>query len=388
MSRPVYLDHHATTPLDPRVMEAMRPFWREQFGNPHSVDHVYGWDAEDAVASARREIAALIGARPSEIVFTSGATEANNLALKGLAPDLRARGRTHLVVSAIEHPSVSAPAERLAAEGFALTRLAVPPSGRLSPEDLAAALRPETGLVSVQWANHEIGTVQPVAEMAALCAARGIAFHSDAAQALGKVAIDVGSAPFASLSLSAHKLHGPKGIGALYVAKPWAGRLTPVIEGGGQENGLRAGTLPVPLCVGFGAACRLSGAEREAEAARLAGLRARLLAALRAAWPELTVQGDPVHRLPGNLHLRFPGLAAAELIAALRAEVALSAGAACASARRVPSPVLRAIGLDERAAGECLRIGLGRFTTAAEIDRAAAALSGAAARLAQTQGAG
>lgn len=388
MNRPVYLDHHATTPLDPRVIDAMRPYWREDFGNPHSIDHVYGWDAEDAIAAARREVAALIGAQPSEIVFTSGATEANNLALKGLAPDLRAQGRTHLIVSAIEHPSVSAPAERLAAEGFALTRLAVPASGRLAPEALAAALQPQTGLVSVQWANHEIGTVQPIAELAALCAARGIAFHSDAAQALGKVAVDVASAPVALLSLSAHKLYGPKGIGALHVAKPWAGRLTPLIEGGGQERGLRAGTLPVPLCVGFGVACRIASAEREAEATRLGALRARLLRLLSAAMSGLIVQGDPVHHLPGNLHLRVPGMAAADLIAATRAEVALSAGAACASARRVPSPVLRAIGLDEKAGGECIRIGLGRFTTEAEIDRAATSLSAAATRLVRAHGPG
>lgn len=383
MSRPVYLDHHATTPLDPRVLEAMRPYWREEFGNPHSVDHVYGWDAEDAVADARRAIAALIGARPAEIVFTSGATEANNLALKGLAAHLRAEGRTHLIVSAIEHPSVGAPAERLEAEGFALTRLAVPASGRLAPEALAAALRPQTGLVSVQWANHEIGTVQPIAELATLCAARGIAFHSDAAQALGTIAVDVAATPLALLSLSAHKLYGPKGIGALYVARPWAGRLTALIEGGGQERGLRAGTLPVPLCVGFGAACRIAAIERAAEAARIAALRARLLAALSAALPGFIVQGDPVHHLPGNLHLRLPGVAAADLIAAVRAEVALSAGAACASAKRAASPILRAIGLDESAAGECVRIGIGRFTTAAEIDRAAAALGAAATRLAR-----
>jgi cysteine desulfurase len=369
MKRPIYLDHHATTPVDPRVVRAMEPYWSEEFGNPSSATHLYGWRAEAAVEEAREQLAAAIGAvDPREIVFTSGTTESDNLALAGIA---RARSgrRDHLVTSAIEHPAVLDTARALAAQGCSLTELPVDADGRVDPEAVRAALTDRTALVSIGAANSEIGTLQPLAEIAAVCRDAGVPFHSDAAQAVGKVPIDVRRDGVDLLSFCAHKLYGPKGIGALYVRR---GRpplsLAPLIHGGGHERGLRSGTLPVPLIVGFARAVALCLEDLEGESARLRGLRQRLFDGLSQRLPGLVaLNGDPVRRLPGNLNVSFAGAHADALLSALR-DVALSTGSACASARGEPSHVLRALGLAPERIRGAVRFGLGRGTSEAEID--------------------
>jgi cysteine desulfurase len=376
--RPAFLDHHSTTPTDPRVLSAMLPWFAGRCGNPHSVDHEWGWEAEEAVEAARRQLASALDTEPAAITFTSGATEANNLALLGLAADLKARGRTHILVSPLEHPSVAAPAAVLAASGFEVTVLPIDASGILAPGAVEAALTPRTGLVSVMAANHEIGTLQPIAEIGALCRARAVLFHSDAAQAFGKVSLTAADVDL--LTLSAHKLYGPKGIGALVVGSRARPRLRPIIHGGGQEGGLRPGTVPVPLVVGFGVAADLSCAGMAAEGSHLAGLRTRLLAGLDAAEVVYELNGDPVRRLPGNLSLRFAGIDAETLIARVRDRIAISAGSACASAERIPSRTLEAIGLDREAALSSVRLGLGRDTDATAVDLAIAALTEAVSR--------
>lgn len=357
---PVYLDHQATTPLHPRVLAAMLPYFKERYGNPHSAQHAYGWAAEAAIEEARAQIASLIGARSDEIVFTSGATEANNLAIRGVA----AASGGHVVTCATEHPCVLESCGRLAEEGRELTVLPVQPSGLIDLDRLAEALRPETALVSIMAANHEIGVVQPIAEIATLAHAQGALLHSDAAQAAGKIAVDV-TQGVDLLSLSAHKLGGPKGVGALFVRR--GVRLNPLLAGGGQERGLRAGTLPTPLCVGFGAACALAGAALPAESTRLRGLRDRLHAGLLARLPAMRLNGAPEPRLPNNLNLCFPGVDADELLIELP-ELALATGSACASASQEPSAVLRALGLSDEEIQGSIRIGLGWTTTEAEIE--------------------
>jgi cysteine desulfurase len=366
MPQPIYLDYQATTPTDPRVVEAMLPFFHDRFGNPHSRSHAYGTDAATAVETARAEVAGVIGAEAREIVFTSGATESNNLAIKGAARFLRGR-RDHVVTCATEHKCVLESCRRLADEGFAVTVLPVSASGRIDLDRLAAAITDRTALLSVMAVNNEIGVVQPLAEIGALCRARGVLFHTDAAQAVGKIPLDVASMHIDLLSISGHKLYGPKGIGALYVRRRPRVRLIPLIDGGGQERGLRSGTLPTPLCVGLGCACRIAGAEMAAESERLMRLRDRLLAALLRSLPDAAINGDTRHRVPGNLNIRLPGVDSEALIAATP-EIAVSTGSACTSASIEPSYVLRALGLDDAAARASLRIGLGRFTTEAEID--------------------
>jgi cysteine desulfurase len=383
MTAPIYLDHHATTPVDRRVLDRMLPWFSEAFGNPHSVDHAYGWAAEEAVERARREVAGLLGIDARAIIFTSGATEANNLALRGLAPALKAAGRTEILASPIEHPCVTACLAALAADGFVVRHLSVGTAGLVDPAEVARRLGPATGLVTVMAANHEIGTIQPIDEIGRLAHGAGALFHVDAAQAAGKIPLDGTEVDL--MTLSAHKLYGPKGIGALAVRRTVRPLLTPLILGGGQEGGLRSGTVPVPLAVGFGAAATLAREEMGAEAVRLAGLRDRLLDRLRAAGLPLLLHGDPVRRLAGNLNFRIDGLDAEAVIAAVRDRVALSTGAACASAERVPSPVLRAIGLDETQALAALRIGLGRGTTEQDIEDAAAALIAACRDLAASR---
>jgi len=371
VNRPIYLDHHATTPVDERVLEAMAPWWREDFGNASSATHVYGWRAEAAVEQAREQLAAAIGAAdPREIVFTSGATESDNLALAGV---LRAaRDRDHLVTTAVEHPAVLDTGRALAAQGFRTTELPVDSDGRVDPDAVAGALDARTALVSVGAANGEVGTLLPLAEIGERCRAAGVPFHSDAAQAVGKIPLDVERDRVDLLSFSAHKLYGPKGIGALYVRG--AGRrpkLAPLLHGGGHERGLRSGTLPVPLVVGFAAAVSICLEERAEESLRLAALRDRLHERLRAELPGVLLNGPVEGRLPANLNLSFEGVRADELLPTLH-DVAVSTGSACASARGEPSHVLRALGLSaERAAG-AVRFGLGRDTTEAEIDTAAA----------------
>jgi cysteine desulfurase len=367
--RPVYLDHQATTPLDPRVLEAMLPWLTGDFGNAASRQHAYGWAAESAVAAAREEVAAALGAEPREVVFTSGATESNNLAILGAARAARAKGN-HVVTSAVEHRAVLDPCRALEAEGFEVTVLAPDATGRVAASAVAAALTGRTVLVSLMAANNEVGTLNPVAEIGALCAERGVPFHSDAAQAFGKVPFGVRSG-VALASLSAHKLYGPKGVGALWVRARPRVALAPIVHGGGHERGLRSGTLNVPGIVGFGAAVKLARRELEAEGPRLAALRDRLDGAIRGALDGVTLNGHAVERLPGNLSLCFAGVDGDRLIASLR-DLAVSSGSACTTALAEPSHVLRALGVPEALAKATIRFGLGRFTTEAEVDFAAA----------------
>ena len=382
---PIYLDNQSTTRLDPRVLEAMLPYFTEHFGNPHSTSHVYGRIAAEAIERARSEVAALISADPREIVFTSGATEANNLAVKGAARFARAhprdvQTRDHIVTLPTEHKCVLESCAQLEREGFAVTYLPVEPNGLVALDKLAAALTERTLLVSVMAAHNEIGVIQPLAEIGALCRAKGVLFHSDAAQAAGKIPLDVEAMRIDLLSISGHKVYGPKGVGALYVRRRPRVRLLPLIDGGGQERGLRSGTLPTPLCVGLGHAAMIAASEMTGEAARLRGLRDRLYQGLARRVPGLGLNGDPERRLAGNLNLTFPGIEAPALIEACPT-IAISTGSACTSATVEPSYVLRALGLPDTLANSAIRIGLGRFNTAAEADFAVDALAAGAARL-------
>jgi cysteine desulfurase len=372
---PVYLDHHATTPLDPRVLDAMLPYLTERFGNPHSAQHAHGWAAEQAVDAARARVAALIGALPEEVVFTSGATEANNLAIRGV---VHASDRRHVATCVTEHPCVLETCRALRREGFEVTELPMRPDGLIDLDQLRAALRPDTALVSIMAANHEIGVLQPLAESAVPCRERGILLHTDAAQAAPWIPLDVAALGVDLMSLSAHKLYGPKGIGALYVRR--GVRLVPLFAGGGQERGLRPGTLPTPLCVGFGTACALAQAELGSDAARVRALRDRLYGGLRQAVPEIRLNGAASPRLPNNLNLCLPGIDAEDLLAELP-ELALATGAACASATQQPSPVLRALGRSDEEIQSSIRIGLGRTTTAGEVEFAIDRLASAVRRL-------
>jgi len=370
---PIYLDHHSTTPVDPRVLEAMLPFFAEDFGNAASRTHAYGWRAEAAVEIAREEIARALGAgSPAEVTFTSGATEANNLAILGVADARAARG-DHIVTSSVEHPSVLDPCAFLEERGKRVTRLPVDGHGLVDPAAVAEAIDERTVLVSIMLANNEVGVIEPLAEIGRVCAERGVPLHTDASQALGKLPVDVGELGVALLSATAHKLYGPKGIGVLWVRRRPRLRLTPLLHGGGHERGLRSGTLPVPLVVGFGEAVRLAEVEREAEARRVGELRDRLFGRLEAALPGVHRNGHPSRRLPGNLHVSFDGVDADALVSELR-EVAVSTGSACSSATPEPSHVLLALGLPEARVRGGLRIGIGRFNTADEIDAAADAL--------------
>ncbi|MEO1190643.1 MAG: aminotransferase class V-fold PLP-dependent enzyme [Pseudomonadota bacterium] len=378
--QPIYLDNQATTACDPAVVEAMLPFFTQAFGNPHSVEHAYGRAAEEAVEAARAQIAELIGAEPREVIFTSGATESNNLAIKGAARFRARLGRRKVVTLASEHKCVLESARALAGEGFAVEILPVGADGLVDLERLDAALDEETALVSVMAANNEIGTLQPLAEIAALAHAKGVWLHSDAAQAAGKIPFDVRSLDLDLVSLSSHKLYGPKGIGALFVRRRPRVRLEPLFSGGGQERGLRSGTLAPALCVGFGVAAELAGKAQAPEAARLWDLHRRLLDGLRAGLPNMIENGHPSERLPGNVNITLPGIDAQALMAAVP-ELALSTGSACSSASIEPSYVLRAIGLDEASARCSLRVGLGRWTAVEEIDRAVGLILAAVARL-------
>jgi cysteine desulfurase len=363
----IYLDHHATTPVDPRVFETMRPYFTDVFGNPSSRTHPAGWQASEAVEKARKQVAVLMGADAREVIFTSGATEANHLAIAGVAaaapPD-----RRHVVTVVTEHKAVLEPVRRLA-EGWTVTELPVPDTGLVDIDAVDAAITPNTALVSVMLAHNEIGVIQPLAAIARLAHARGALVHTDAVPALGKVPVDVHALTIDIASFSAHKLYGPKGTGALFVARGVEKRLRPVVTGGGQERGLRGGTLNVPGIVGFGAACRLAAEEMLAESARLEALRDRLWAGLRDRVGGVSVNGAATPRLPGNLNVHVSGVEGEALLLGLT-EIAVSSGAACLSAE--PSHVLRALGLTRDAALASLRFGLGRQTTAAEVDRAVA----------------
>jgi cysteine desulfurase len=374
-NRPVYLDNQATTACDPRVLAVMLPWFTEQFGNPHSVEHVMGRTAEAAVEAARGQVAAVIGAEAREVVFTSGATESNNIAIKGAARFAASQetGRLRVITVATEHKCVLESVADLAREGFEPVVLPVGRDGLLDLEVLQGALAVPTLLVSVMAVNNETGVVQDVAGIAALARAAGVLLHTDAAQAVGKVALDVAAMGIDLLSISGHKIYGPKGVGALYVRRRPRVRLAPLFSGGGQERGLRSGTLPGALIVGFGEACRLAGAERAEDARRIGGLRDRLLGDLRAAIPGVRVNGDMAARIAGNLNLTFPG-ATAEALMRRSPDLCVSTGSACSSAAIEPSYVLRAMGLSDEEASRTLRIGIGRFTSAADVDFAARAL--------------
>lgn len=365
---PIYLDNQSTTPVDPRVVEAMLPFFTDKFGNAHSRTHAFGWESEAAVEKAREQVADAIDADAKEIVFTSGATESNNLAIKGVLRFYKKK-KNHLITCLTEHTCVIESARDLTREGIDVTFLGVNREGLIDLEALSEAITERTALVSIMTVNNEIGVIQPVNEIGTICRERGCFFHTDAAQAIGKMDFDVAAAKADLVSISAHKLYGPKGIGALYVrAKPRV-RLEPLFSGGGQEQGLRAGTLPTALCVGLGQAAAIAMAEREEETKRLLGLRARLLDGIRARTEGVTVNGSLDVRAPGNLNLSFAGVNSETLMMELR-DLALSTGAACSSASLEPSYVLEALDVEDALARASIRIGLGRFTTGAEIDYA------------------
>ena len=364
---PIYMDNHATTPLDPRALEAMLPFFTEKFGNAASRNHSFGWEAEAAVENAREQIAKLIGATAKEIIFTSGATESNNLAIKGIAEMYKERGN-HIITQATEHKAVLDTCKRLEKYGYRVTYLPVKADGLIDIEDLKRAMDDKTILVSIMMANNEIGVVQPVAEIGKLCHERGILFHTDGVQAAGKIPIDVNAMSIDALSLSAHKLYGPKGVGALYVRRrnPRV-QISSQIDGGGHERGMRSGTLNVPGIVGFGKACEIAREEMESEIKRLSTLRDKLKAKLEGSLDYIHVNGTMEHRLPGNLNVSFVYVEGESLLMGIN-EIAVSSGSACTSATLEPSYVLKALGLGDDVAHSSIRFGLGRFNNEAEVD--------------------
>ncbi len=368
--RPIYLDCHATTPLDERVLAAMLPYFTEHFGNPSSINHLYGWEAEAAVKQARAVLADAINATPEEIIFTSGATEANNLALKGVAEAYFSKGR-HIITVQTEHSAVLDPCQYLRSLGFEITFLPVQKNGLIDLAQLETAFRPDTILVSVMAANNEIGVLQPLAEIGELCRDRNVLFHTDAAQAIGKTPLDVEAMKIDLLSITAHKLYGPKGIGALYVRRRHPRvQLSPQLHGGGHERGMRSGTLYPPQIVGFAKAVELALAEQATETQRLTQLRQQL-------WQQLQqlggvhLNGHPTQRLPGNLNISVEGVDGAALLLGLQPVMAVSSGSACSSATTAPSYVLTGLGRSEQLAYASIRFGIGRFNTAAEIDKVA-----------------
>ena len=367
MKLPIYMDNHSTTPCDPRVVDAMLPYFTEKFGNAASRNHTFGWEAEEGVDQARKQIAKLIHADSKEIVFTSGATESDNLALKGVVEMYREKGN-HIITSATEHRAVIDPAKSLEKKGVVVTYLPVDKMGRVNPEDVRNAITDQTILISIMLANNEIGTINPIAEIGKIAKEKGILFHCDATQGVGKIPVDVQALGVDLMSFSAHKIYGPKGIGALYVRrKAPRVRLVPMIDGGGHERGMRSGTLPVPLIVGFGKACELCEQEMESETARLKGLRDRLHEGITSALEEVYLNGHPTERLPGNLNLSFAYVEGEALLMGVK-EIALSSGSACTSATLEPSYVLRALGVGSDLAHSSIRFGLGRFTTPEEVE--------------------
>jgi len=366
---PIYMDCHSTTPVDPRVLEAMLPYFTERFGNAASRSHSFGWRAEEAVEEAREEVARLVGATAREIVWTSGATESDNLAVKGVARFHAGKGR-HLVTTAIEHKAVLDSMAALSREGFEVTILPVSGEGIVDPESVRAAIRPDTVLVSVIHASNEVGTVQPVEEIGRITRERGVLFHTDAVQSLGRIPFDVESAGADLVSLSAHKMYGPKGVGALYVRRRPRARLVAQIDGGGHERGYRSGTLNVPGIVGFGKAAALAREEVPVEAPRILALRERLRRAILAGLDRVVVNGSLERRLPGNLNMSFEHVEGEALMIAMK-DVAVSSGSACTSASLEPSYVLRAMGVPDDMAHASIRFGLGRFNTEEEVDHVA-----------------
>ncbi len=364
---PIYMDHHATTPVDPRVLEAMLPYFSEKFGNAASRNHVFGWEAEKATENARAQIAALINADPKEIIFTSGATESDNLALKGVAEMYREKG-DHIITMAIEHKAVLDTCKRLEKSGFKVTYLPVDGKGLIDLADLRRAITPKTILISLMYANNEIGVLQPIEEIGKIAKEHGVLFHSDATQAVGKIPFDVKKFNVDLASLSAHKMYGPKGIGALYVRRrnPRV-QLAPIIDGGGHERGMRSGTLAVQQIVGFGKACEIAGQEMPSEMERLRKLRDRLKDGILARLDEVYINGSLEHRLPHNINLSFAYVEGESLLMGIN-DVAVSSGSACTSATLEPSYVLKALGVGEDLAHTSIRFGLGRFNTEEEVD--------------------
>lgn len=366
MKLPIYMDYQATTPMDPRVLEAMLPWFCEKFGNPASRSHPFGLEAEMAVERARGQIAELIGADPREMVFTSGATESDNLAIEGAARFNREKGN-HIITLVTEHKAVLDTCRALEEDGFLVTYLPVGPDGIVDPQSVRGAITPATTLVSVMAVNNEIGVIQPLAEIGAICRQAGVLFHCDAAQGVGKIPLDVEGMKIDLLSLSGHKIYGPKGIGALYVRRRPRVRLKPIIHGGGHERGMRSGTLPTPLIVGLGEACAIAQREMAGESQRVLELRERLRSGLVERLPQVHLNGDLERRVAGNLNLSFAFVEGESLMLAIR-DVAVSSGSACTSASLEPSYVLRALGVTEELAHTSIRFGLGRFTTAEEVD--------------------
>jgi cysteine desulfurase len=366
--QPIYLDYQATTPMDPRVLEAMMPYFTYKFGNPHSRSHSYGWEAEEGVEKARAQVAKLIGADEKEVIFTSGATESNNLAIRGVAEFYKDR-KNHIVTTVTEHKCVLDTCRHLEQQGFDVTYLPVQKNGLVDLEALRAAVTDKTVVVSIMAVNNEIGVIQPLAEIGKICREKKAFFHTDAAQAVGKIPLDVEAMNIDLMSISGHKIYGPKGIGALYVRRKPRVRLVPLIVGGGQERGFRSGTLPTPLCVGLGEAAEIAMKEMDAESKRLAKLQARMLKGLNAKLTDIHVNGDLEHRIPGNLNIGFAYVEGESLMMGIKG-LSVSSGSACTSASLEPSYVLRALGVEEDMAHTSLRIGLGRFTTEQEVDTA------------------
>lgn len=368
MKPPIYMDYHATTPVDPRVLEVMLPYFTTKFGNPASKQHSFGWEAEVAVDKARAQVASLLSAHPEEICFTGGATESNNLAFKGLLESFYGHD-AHLITTAIEHSSILELCEFLEKKGVKISLLPVDSKGRLDLDLLKNHMTENTRLVSVMMANNEIGTLQNISEIGRICKERGIVFHTDAAQALGKCLMDVDKMHIDLLSISGHKNYAPKGVGALYIrSKNPKIQLQPILHGGGQEKGLRSGTLNVPGIVGLGKACEISQNEMQNESARLQSLRDSLQNLLLKKIPDLKINGCIENRLPHNLNVTIPGVRSEVLMMNLKKDVALSSGSACSSAHPKTSHVLKAIGLTEEEAHHSIRFGLGRFTTSEEMD--------------------
>jgi len=364
---PIYMDNHATTPLDPRVLEAMMPYLTDKFGNAASRNHSFGWSAEEAVENARQQVASLIGATAKEIIFTSGATESDNLMIKGVAEMYREKGN-HVITQAIEHKAVLDTCKNLEKHGFEVTYLPVQKDGRVSLEEVRKAIKPTTILISIMYANNEIGVINPIPEIGKIAKEHGIVFAVDGVQAVGKIPVDVQKDNIDVLAISAHKLYGPKGVGALYVRRrnPRV-QLSAIIDGGGHERGMRSGTLNVPGIVGLGKACELCQEEMGQESVRLAGLRDRLRAGLEAKLDEVFINGSMEHRLPNNLNMSFAYVEGESLLMGIN-DVAVSSGSACTSATLEPSYVLKALGVGEDLAHTSIRFGLGRFTTPEEVD--------------------
>ncbi len=364
---PIYMDNHATTRVDPRVLEAMMPYFSEKFGNAASRNHSFGWEAEEAVDKARKQIADLIGAKSKEIIFTSGATESDNEAIKGVAEFYHEKG-DHIITCVTEHKAILDSCRAVERQGKHVTYLPVDKYGMVDPDDVRKAITDKTVLISIMYANNEIGTIHPIAEIGRIAHERGVIFHCDAVQAVGKLPVDVERDNIDLLSVSAHKIYGPKGIGALYVrSKGPRVRLTPIIDGGGHERGMRSGTLNVTGIVGLGAACEIAGAEMDEESRRMAELRDRLHARLFEHLDEIYLNGHPTQRLPGNLNISFSYVEGESLLMGIN-DIAVSSGSACTSATLEPSYVIRALGVEDELAHSSLRFGLGRFNTEEEVD--------------------